>query len=569
MKSGIVGRFAGGSRNSGSKVPEWNVYYPTLEPTPLTPGATKEQKAFFAFWKANFERGKFVDVDGNLGYLFVYENELLHRFAGDKDIDSLVASFERLNKGYSNYEKFVHHLNFDLTNAYLFVKDYDAAWQLRRKESFLSVNDVLNIRAKCRETSIDGSDLLEMWGASTEFGRTHQAQIVNLATAKLADFHRKHGMNCIEHFSRQFDLDRVTQDDLDRLESYFPKGNAWARKEFERLKGEWQRHPKSKITEIAFFWGAIASVELPKVVERALRYEIQKTLRECEDTVKKECTLKKLLCPSCGQAASQDANFCRQCGKPLIGASRVVEFDGEIVVCPYCNAPLTSFPKSKKKCPSCKKTILIRLRSKAKKLVTEAQAQEIDCERAIKSETYGLDELALTQFETLKKTAGSISQKDLLKALRDIKWQMYNRDLEYCAKANWKSYRIFQPRRWNEDVHLRERGSWDSYRTVRFKMGEQLRKESKFAEALPIYLEVFYLDINGTEPDFKGVWRPELGYATSDIVKEIQRIVKKLALSRSEINEIFIYNERVQARLKLPVPASQAWSKLENEVVFK
>jgi DNA-binding MarR family transcriptional regulator len=217
----------------------------------------------------------------------------------------------------------------------------------------------------------------------------------------------------------------------------------------------------------------------------------------------------------------------------------------------------------------CKKTILIRLRSKAKKLVTEAQAQEIDCERAIKSETYGLDELALTQFEKLKKTSGYISQKDLLKALRDIKWQMYNRDLEYCAKANWKSCRIFQPRRWNEDVRLRQRGSWGSYRTVRFEMGKQLRKESKFAEALPIYLEVFYLDINGAEPDFKGVWRPDLGYAASDIVKEIQRIVKKLALSRAGTNEVFFYNERVQTRLKLPISVSQAWSKLENELVFK
>jgi hypothetical protein len=141
---------------------------------------------------------------------------------------------------------------------------------------------------------------------------------------------------------------------------------------------------------------------------------------------------------------------------------------------------------------------------------------------------------------------GVISQKDLLKTLRDVKWQMYNRELVECAKG----------------------GYWGAYRNVRFNMGEQLRKEAKFAEALAIYLEVLYLDTNG-EPADKGVWNTELGFIAPAVVKRIQRIIKKLALTREQTKEIFLNNDRIDDRLELPISVSQAWSKLENELVFK
>jgi predicted amidophosphoribosyltransferase len=590
LQSGKAGRFAGRSRDGGSKVPEWNVYRPSLTPTFFSPGATEEQKAFYTFFENNLERGTPVDVDGDLSYLFVYIYQAIFRFVEDKDLDALVACFERLRKGYSNYERrwleVQRYLDWWLTDAYLYLNNYDSAWQLMRKKSSLCVDDVLNVRAKCSETTIDGNDLLGIWGYSTGFGRAHHEEIVNLATAMLADFHREHGMNFIEHFSKQFALER-TQDDIDRLEAYFPNENEWARKEFARLKWEWGSRPKS--TERTLFGGVpfpfvpptfavkvkknklrvtvsknksvkpprIASVELPKIVERALRYEIKKILRECENTVKEASrkadwggTLNELPCPSCGSSMSPDARFCRQCGKPLVEALKAAEAHDTNAVCPYCGAILEGFPKSKKICPACKKPILIRSRRKTNKLVTEAQAKEIDCKREIARELQELDGPARTQFESAKMIStqknGVISQKDLLKTLRDVKWQMYNRELVECAKG----------------------GYWGAYRNVRFNMGEQLRKEAKFAEALAIYLEVLYLDTNG-EPADKGVWNTELGFIAPAVVKRIQRIIKKLALTREQTKEIFLNNDRIDDRLELPISVSQAWSKLENELVFK
>ncbi len=312
LKGGKAEQATGSSHKSVSKVPEWNTYYPSLS------DATEEQKAFYAFWKDNLERGMVVDIDGNLSYLFVYAYDAIYRFVADKEIGSLVASFERLKKGYSNYEK-VAYLDRWLADAWLYINNYDAAWQMLRHASKLRLDEVLNIRAKCSDTTIDGHDLLAITGNSglTKFGRAHREEIANIVTTFLADFQRAHGMNFIEHFAKQFNPSGIIQSDIDKLESYFPK-----EKEFARLKWEWQfeqRHPRPKESKICLFSGVpfgpsfpiqiefdpstgdvgilndnsverpcIASEELPTILELALFYEIKKKLRECEKTLKEE-----------------------------------------------------------------------------------------------------------------------------------------------------------------------------------------------------------------------------------------------------------------------------------------
>jgi hypothetical protein len=299
---------SGSPQRGASNVPEWNTYYPNLS------DADVEQRQFYTFWKSNLEKGIALDIKANLSYLFVYAYDAIYRFIENNDINQLVARFELLKQGYGNYDK-ISYLDGWLADAWLFLGNYDAAWQMLRQASKLGFEDILNIRARCSDTAIDGNDLLSVLGSGlTKFGRAHREEIANLATTLLADFHQKHGMNFVEHFCKQFNYASLTERDIDKLEAFFPK-----EKEFTDLKWEWQfeqHHPKPKRNETYLFSAVPFSTsrllvevdpktlevafsrdehiqqpripfeELPRIVERALRYELKKVLAECENTVK-------------------------------------------------------------------------------------------------------------------------------------------------------------------------------------------------------------------------------------------------------------------------------------------
>lgn len=244
-------------------------------------------------------------------------------------------------------------------------------------------------------------------------------------------------------------------------------------------------------------------------------------------------------CTSCGAEVSLGANFCRGCGKPVKIRAEAVDGVEIAAICPYCNSTLESFPKGKKMCPMCKKPILVRTTplDKRRKLVTEAQAEEIDAEKAILRELKELDTPARRQFEaartaSIEKTGG-VGRKALLRELRNTKWQMYNRELLECGQS----------------------GLWGAYRNVRFNMGEQLRIEGRHMDAVKTYLEVCYLDMNG-EPDFNGVWNTQLSFIAPGVVERIQKLIAKLALTREDVKTIFLENLRIHDSFKMPKSVS-------------
>lgn len=276
-----------------SKVPEWNTYYPSLLQ------ATTEQRQFYEYWKDSLERGAAIDVDGNLSYLFVYAYDAIYRFDVDKDIGQLVASFERLQKGYGNYQK-ISYLEGWLADAWLYIGNYDEAWRILREQPGLSIGDILNIRARCSDSTIDGNDLLRVIGykISPKIGSERREKAVILLTTFLTDSHQKNTINFVEHFCKQFNLTNLITEDIDKLETYFPDNE-----EFLHLKMEWQyakRRPIPPQNEKILFIGvpfkqlSIAFLEPPKLVERALNHEIKKLLRGFENRDETDSSAKKI-----------------------------------------------------------------------------------------------------------------------------------------------------------------------------------------------------------------------------------------------------------------------------------
>ena len=150
-----------------SKVPEWMEYYPNLDE------ATPEQIKFYHYWKDNLADDNFLDLEGNITYVFVYLYSVIRQFVVDKDLNWFLSSLEKIRKGYGHYEKLNSHLFFYESDACLLSNKYDLAWYYRR-QSFLNIEDVINIRSKCKETSIDGEDLFKIFSSNsglTKFGK--------------------------------------------------------------------------------------------------------------------------------------------------------------------------------------------------------------------------------------------------------------------------------------------------------------------------------------------------------------------------------------------------------------
>lgn len=218
------GQIGDSLQKDSSSVPEWNTYYPSLS------DASAEQRDFYTFWKNNLEKGVALDVGGNLSYLFVYAYDAIYHFVENRDIHQLKARFELLKQGYSNYDK-ISYLEDWLADAWIYVENYDEAWLILREKAGLSIDDILSIRARCSDTTIDGNELLRVIGykVSTKSGRERREKAANLLTTFLTDFHQKNGMNFVAHFCKQFNLTNLTSEDIDKLETYFPDDEEFLR----------------------------------------------------------------------------------------------------------------------------------------------------------------------------------------------------------------------------------------------------------------------------------------------------------------------------------------------------
>lgn len=240
--------------------------------------------------------------------------------------------------------------------------------------------------------------------------------------------------------------------------------------------------------------------------------------------------------------------------------------------CPYCHQALEKIPARKTKCPHCGEFMFVRTRPKdhARFVVTKEEVEQINEEWSIAMGTHDSYVAAKEEFgkerEILKKRFGKEPSEN------DVKWELLSKSLVKYAK--------------NRD--------WGLYRNTRFEMAEILRKESKLEDALQIYLEVCYLDLNGPSNVGKiddnildpKLFKPELlkeypelleGFPpfdpdsfsslSSGILNRIKRIIKRLEIDKEKVKDIFLtHNSEIESSIGLPLSVTQCWLSLEKEL---
>ena len=236
-------------------------------------------------------------------------------------------------------------------------------------------------------------------------------------------------------------------------------------------------------------------------------------------------------------------------------------------VCPFCNHRLAKKPGRKTKCPNCANFIYVRTRpsDNQKVLVTEEQKEVIEEQWSIVNGTHDLylaERRAREQKKVqLSKRTGREPSKN------EVEWSLLQEQLKIHAKN----------------------GDWGLYASSRFQMAEILRKESKLKDALALYLEVCYLDLNGPRNTGSGgvsgpripapaehdplirkmfpPFSPDEGLIAPGVVVRMSNIVQDLGIGPGETKQMFDPVARLlKTSLQLPMNPNAAWLQIEAEL---
>lgn len=235
------------SKYTKSNVPEWKGYYPNLE------SANSEQKEFYNKWLSGLDKDNYIDIEGNLCYIFVYLYDTVNKFIENEDIDYLLNSFEKIRIGYCDKEEKLNRYLIDWkSDAFLYINKEKEALELliEKKEFFLrNIMEYVLIKEDHTLNLINGYHMMEMtnYQGLTSFGQDNKDEIANIATELLKEFQRKIGKPIINYFLEEFQLSNLSIEDLSTLKSYFKNENNYL-----KFKELYKQEKKEGITYPGF-----------------------------------------------------------------------------------------------------------------------------------------------------------------------------------------------------------------------------------------------------------------------------------------------------------------------------
>ena len=228
-------------------------------------------------------------------------------------------------------------------------------------------------------------------------------------------------------------------------------------------------------------------------------------------------------------------------------------------VCPSCNGRLDEFPKRKKKCPNCGEYIYVRTRprDKNKVLVTYDESEEIKKQYFV---GYGKDYNLLAQEKKKKEEGNRVkAEKDKLKNAKHRNWGLYRNNICDVGRSFSGEARYL-----TNTLKLAENSKYKEY-IHKFHM-----------QALPLYLQVCYLDLNEPEntsglntPDFKPSKYTSLAPGIIDFIVSTMKVVN---IDIVDVEGVYykcvreLQSAKELRKVKLPVSANGAWKKIGRAI---
>ncbi len=290
---------------SSIPVPSWNEnYYHEVEFAP------PQIRKFYHYLVEEISKGNFVNIEGEFYYIVLYLRSVVEQFISDKNINRLLERFEEIRQVYGDFREIKYSLLTWNADAFLYLNDFDNAWVFMRQR-FISMQDIINIRAKCKETFIDGKDLISTFGSKiysesglTAFGKNNLESLLKIVSINLNTFHTRHGKNFIEYLCQQYDFAALGGKDFLRLREFFDTEKDFIFLErtyelFERryyLKREKysERFQRKLFNSAVNYPPSINYEPIPSIILKAIENESKRLIRECENTLREEMSVPRI-----------------------------------------------------------------------------------------------------------------------------------------------------------------------------------------------------------------------------------------------------------------------------------
>lgn len=240
-------------------------------------------------------------------------------------------------------------------------------------------------------------------------------------------------------------------------------------------------------------------------------------------------------------------------------------------VCPSCRAPITGIPRNGDLCAKCGSRYYLRRKpnSPTAFLLSAAQAAAFDA-NAPRSTQQAAGPVGPGQpAAPAPASQGPASTRNPLDGdKRRFNWVW----VHGTAEGQWRQLKR------NLTLHARD-GNWLLYRNARFEMAEVRRKQDRLLEALELYLEVWYLDLNGPR-DCWGVsgvrrlyedapFQPADGMTTPLVARWVIRIAERLFLDAPRLERQFTeIATRLYQSMNLPLTPREAWTIARRDVAL-
>ncbi|MGY0373225.1 hypothetical protein [Clostridium sp. JNZ J1-5] len=200
--------------NNIMQVPKWEGYYPLIprenDENSLIGGisisipgnyANEEQLRFYYYFKKEFIKGNYVDVDGVIAYVFVFMYETIADYIdGVIDEGTIVNYLLLIKNNYGQYSKVNQYVKYWLGDIYYYLGDYEKAWDNRK---MTSVETIINIKCKLDNKFLTGMELLELTALSSTLVGKIDNDILNNFEKYLDEysrsFYKDKGMNLVEY----------------------------------------------------------------------------------------------------------------------------------------------------------------------------------------------------------------------------------------------------------------------------------------------------------------------------------------------------------------------------------
>jgi hypothetical protein len=211
---------------TGTTVPPWE----GGRRTGNAPEADRER--FLKSFIAAAEQGEYLDVQGNGSYVGAYESHVIQACRKANDPETLVTKLEQLRRAYPQFESVQVGINCYLGEFLWWRGDFERAWQYKRRYA-VWVSTVLDIRNKCQDTRLDGSDILAISGKGylQSIGLNQIDEVRQQLTVMSDELYNKCQRNCITDFCSKFDMFSLRTADFEMLQEM-----CGDRSDFERLR---------------------------------------------------------------------------------------------------------------------------------------------------------------------------------------------------------------------------------------------------------------------------------------------------------------------------------------------